>query len=215
MDLLFLVLYTLFALCSMMANLVAKKFVVIGIAGFNTTLSAGTLIYPFCYFFISIIAELYGKEKAKLCVKAALCGNIACAMLIIYVGNLDAASWSEVTNQDFIRFFGAFHMMIACSAIVSYISQRLDVFLYTALKAYLHDSFMMFRTIFCTLVCLVFDTVFLASALYIVGIVPYSKLYTIMFSTGSFKILFSICSGPILWIMVYCIRFFIKSPKNS
>ena len=72
-----------FATLIVTGNLIYQKFVYLPILPFHTfELSVGAILYPLTFLITDLIAEFYGKDKARFCVKLAIAMNVLTAIII-------------------------------------------------------------------------------------------------------------------------------------
>ena len=140
-------------------NLIYQKFVYLPLLSFHTfELSVGAIIYPFTFMVADIIAEFYGAEKAKFCIKLSVIMNIMVAFIVIIATHLDATTWSKISNSEFAHIFGSFNVAFISSIIASYAAQSLDVILYMWIKKLSRGKFLLLRSNLSTAISLLIDT---------------------------------------------------------
>ncbi len=66
---LYTALSALFAVIIVFGNLVSQKFTYLHLPFYTTEVSIGVILYPFTFCISDLIAEFYGKEATKFCVK--------------------------------------------------------------------------------------------------------------------------------------------------
>src|SRR3990167_8887005 len=99
----------LFSVLIVMGNLTYQKFVALPILPFHTfELSVGAIIYPLTFLITDLIAEFYGKERARFCVQFAISMNVLVAILIGGMDILQATEWSKIDNHTFHKDFGLY-----------------------------------------------------------------------------------------------------------
>src|SRR3989338_8284849 len=130
-DRIYISLCGLFAVLIVTGNLVYQKFVILPILPFHTfELSIGAILYPFTFLISDLLAEFYGREKARFCVNLALSLNILIAFIIFSMDHLQATSWSTVDNKTFHQVFGHSAGASLISVFACYVSQRFDISAY-------------------------------------------------------------------------------------
>src|SRR3989338_1604700 len=130
-DRIYISLCGLFTVLIVTGNLVYRKFVILPILPFHAfELSIGGILYPFTFMISDLLAEFYGKEKARFCVKVELSLNILIAFIMLAMDRLPATSWSIVNDEVFHLVFGHTAYASVISVIAAYVSQRFDITVY-------------------------------------------------------------------------------------
>lgn len=203
----FSVLCTLFAVIVILSNLIYKKFVALNILLIPVfELSAGALLYPFSFFVSNLIAEFYGKEKAKFCVRTAIVMSATVALLILLVDILPSTSWSNISQENFHNTFGSFGTMFIISMTACYISQSLDIPIYLIIQKLTKGKYLWARNSGSTMVSLFVDTAILTALAVLAGIMPVDKLWLLIFNSYSWKVFFTVCGIPFFYLAVWFIR---------
>ena len=142
----------LFAILIVIGNLTYQKFISLPII--STELSVGAILYPLTFSLTGLIAEFYGKVKARFCVKLSLIMNIITAIIIIFMDNLNAVSWSKVDNEIFHTVFGKYLVNLIASITACYIAQLIDIRIYLRIKNITKNKFLWLRNNCSTIISL-------------------------------------------------------------
>lgn len=179
---------SLLCVISATSNLVYKKFIVFQIArGYALEISSGALMYPFTYFLMDIIAELYGKETAKKCLIISVLNCISIIFLLQLINFFEATSWSLISNDIFHLVFGSSLFSLTASFIAYSVSQNLDILIYVRLKAYLKDH-LGIASLLSSFVSLLADTCIVVCLLSLVGIVDFAHTKALIKDSFIFKV---------------------------
>ena len=199
-----------FSTLIVVGNMTYQKFVTINpfsLHEFN--LSVGAILYPLTFLVTDIIAEFYGKEKAKFCVRLALLMNVITALIIFGMDHLNAVNWSRVDDATFHHVFGMYGVAFIGSLLACYISQSLDVFLYLLIKKITSGRFIWLRNLLSTSCSLFLDTCFVIGFMAAFGIFQWNNVWDLISGSYSFKLFFTILNIPLFYLYLFLIRKFI------
>ncbi|MBV0899883.1 MAG: queuosine precursor transporter [Wolbachia endosymbiont of Fragariocoptes setiger] len=194
----------LFVVFIVIGNLTYQKFISLPIISIE--LSVGAILYPLTFSVTDLIAEFYGKVKAQFCIKLAVIMNIITAIIIIFMDNLNAVSWSQVDNEIFHTVFGKYSVNFIASIIACYVAQLIDVRIYLRIKNITKNKFLWLRNNCSTIISLFVDTFIVVSILSLFGVIPKDKMFSIIFGSYSFKVLFTICNTPMFYFGVWIVK---------
>ncbi|MBA8666614.1 queuosine precursor transporter [Holosporaceae bacterium 'Namur'] len=196
-------------------NLIYQKFVYLPLLSFHTfELSVGAIIYPFTFMVADIIAEFYGAEKAKFCVRLSVIMNIMVAFIVIIATRLEATVWSKVSNSEFVHIFGSFNVAFISSIIASYVAQSLDVVLYMRIKKLSRGKFLLLRSNLSTAISLLVDTTLVISLLAIFDILPKEQALILIVNSYMYKLFFTLCGNPLFYFLVKGAKFIGINPAR-
>ncbi len=203
------VLSTLFAVLIVTGNLIYQKFVYLPIKSIYTfELSVGAIIYPLTFLLTDLVAEFYGKEKARFCVKLGIAMNITVMLIVMLANQLEATNWSKISDEQFNKVFGFYGVAFIGSIIANYIAQSIDILLYLSIRKITGNRLLWLRNNLSTAISLLIDTFIVVSFLTLFKILPQEQYITLMFNSYVFKLFFTICSTPIFYIGVSVIKKF-------
>ncbi|MEI6805982.1 MAG: queuosine precursor transporter [Myxococcaceae bacterium] len=201
----YLTLCTLFAVLIVTGNLVYQKFVILPILPFHTfELSIGAILYPFTFMISDLLAEFYGREKARFCVKLALSLNILIAFIIFGMDHLPATSWSTIDNHTFHQVFGHTVPASLISVTAAYVSQRFDISTYLFIRN--KTGWLGLSNFAATSLSLFIDTCIVVSILNFLGLIPAGQAYWLIFNGYLFKFCLAICNVPFFYASLAIIR---------
>jgi len=206
-DKIYTFLTVLFSILIVIGNLIYQKFVSINIFGFHTfQLSVGAILYPLTFLITDLITEFFGKEKARICVRFAIIMNIIAALILNLMDVIPATSWSKIDDDTFHKIFGFYNVAFVGSIIACFISQNVDVTLYSWIKKVTSNKYLWLRSNGSTCVSLFIDTCIVISFMSLFGIFPSEQIWTLILSSYSFKLFFTLCSTPLFYLCVWVIR---------
>ena len=204
-----------FSVLVVMGNLIYQKFVFLPIFSLHVfELSVGAILYPLTFLLTDLITEFYGKDKANFCVKLGLCMNIFVAIVICFMNNLNATDWSKIDNATFNLVFGMYSVSFISSIVACYISQTVDINLYLWILKLTKGRFLWLRNNGSTAISLFIDTITVISILTFFEILPYDKMWLLIFNSYLFKFFFTACNTPLFYLYVWIIRKLLKAPRN-
>jgi len=184
-----------------LANIVAVKLFHIGEW---VTLPAAVVIYMFTYPLIDVIVETYGRREAQRTVRAGLMMQVLALIFIAITISLPAAPIFE-HQQSFEAILGGSFRVIIASLISYFISQNLDVYVFSRMKQKYGDKKLWLRNNTAVMLSQLLDTtIFITIAFY--GTVPLSVLGTLIVTQYLFKFVASICTTPLVYGLVYFVR---------
>ncbi len=198
---------TLFSVLIIVGNLTYQKFIVLPILPFHTfELSVGAMIYPLTFMITDLIAEFYGKEKARFCVQFAIAMNVFAALIIMSMDMLPATKWSNIDDPTFHKVFGLYSVAFIGSMIACYTAQALDIKLYLWIRKLTKGNWLWLRNNGSTAISLFVDTFIVISFMTFFGALPVEQMWLLILNSYSFKLFFTICSTPLFYVCVGLMR---------
>lgn len=197
----------LFSVLIVTGNLTYQKFVALPLLPFHTfELSVGAIIYPLTFLITDLIAEFYGKERARFCVQFAISMNVLVAIIIAGMDMLQATEWSKIDNHTFHKVFGLYSVAFIGSIIACYLSQAVDITLYLWIRKITKGNWLWIRNNGSTAVSLLIDTFVVISFMTLFGVLPLEQMGSLILNSYSFKLFFTICSTPLFYMCVGIMR---------
>ncbi|MEK7189027.1 MAG: queuosine precursor transporter [Patescibacteria group bacterium] len=204
----FSILFALFVGALITANLLGVK--IITILGVST--SVGIFAYPLTFLINDTITEVYGKEKARHMVNAAIAAQIM-VFVVLAVALLLPPATRFTNNEAYTAIFSNSLRIIAASLTAFFLSQRTDIFSFVWIKGKTHGRFLWLRTNLSTILSQFADTtLFMFIAFYHVTPkfdVPF--LFSLIIPYWLLKIGYSVASTPVVYALVAWLR----HPNNS
>jgi len=205
-DKIYTVLCTLFSVLIVTSNLVYQKFVYLPIFSFYTfELSVGAIFYPLTFLITNLIAEFYGKEKARFCVRLAIIMCVLVCLALKLMNYLQATSWSKIDNNIFNMVFGVYSISLIGSIIAGYTAQLTDISLYLFIRKLTNNKFLFLRNL-STAISLFIDTFIVITFITIFGAIPFEQMPNLIFNSYIFKLFFTLATMPVFYGAIYFIR---------
>lgn len=204
----------LFTSFLMLGNLTYQKFVNLTIPHVHRfELSVGAIIYPVTFILMDLMAEFFGRERAKWCIRFAMVNNFIMAMVVAVMDALPATSWSKLSNETFHQVFGYYLIALTGSLLACYISQRIDVGIYLWIKKITKERFLWLRNNLSTGISLFFDTCIAIGFLTYFKVLQVENMQTLILNSYAWKLCFTVMCTPLFYLLVYLIRSRILAPK--
>ena len=181
------------------ANLLGSKITVL----FGVAVSVGIFSYPLTFMITDAISEVYGKEKTKQVVYAALIAQVLVLGLVWLSIKLPPADRFTL-NEEYVQVFSGSIRMIIASLIAFIISQLHDIWAFEFWKAKTKGKFLWFRNNASTFVSQAIDTLlFMFIAFYgISDKFTVAFILHLSFSFWLFKIVFAVIDTPFVYGLV-------------
>ncbi|MBT3539240.1 queuosine precursor transporter [Candidatus Parcubacteria bacterium] len=185
------------------ANMLGSKVTTL----FGVAVSVGIFAYPLTFLMTDAIAEVYGKQKAKQLVWAALIAQTLVLILTFVSIKLPPAGRYHLNNEYVAVFSGSLRMIIA-SIIAFIVSQTHDIWAFEFWKKKMNGKALWLRNNLSTFVSQAIDTLlFMFIAFY--GI---NDKFTVSFilhlclTYWLFKITFAALDTPFVYLLVKWLR---------
>lgn len=193
---------TLFASLIVLDNLTFQKFVNLNL-GFHTfQLSVGAMFYPLTFLITDILAEFYGRDQARFCIRLGVLMNILVSLLIQGMDAVPATDWSHVNDAMFHQVFGFYTIAFLGSILACYAGQLTDIKLYLWIRELTQGRALWLRNFVSTGSGLFIDTLTVICFLSFFGALPKVAFWILLINTYSFKLLFSLVNIPIFYLCV-------------
>lgn len=203
----YIVLTVLFSVLIITGNLTYQKFVYLPIFSIYTfELSVGAVIYPATFLITDLIAEFYGRDHARFCIRLAIANNIIIALLVMFMSYLNATEWSRINNTLFNQMFGFYHVAFIGSIIASYVAQSIDIRLYLGIKKLTGDKYLWLRNNVSTAFSLFVDTCIVIIFMAIFGAIDAEQTSALIINSYTFKLFFTIAATPVFYLLVFLIK---------
>ncbi len=183
------------------SNLVYRKFIFLKLPFYSVEISVAILLYPFTFFLLDLITEFYGKQKANYCVTLLVIINLLIGAIVFGMDLMPATPWSEVNDKTFHLVFGFFGAVSILSLMVCFVSQRLNVFLFMAIKKLTKGKHLWLRNNASTLISLLLDTILINCLTALFKIIPAEHLKDIIISSYTWKAFFTISISPFFYVI--------------
>lgn len=199
-DKIYITLCAVFSILTVLGNLTYQKFVSLPLGPFYTfNLSVGALLYPFTFLIMDLLTELFGKDKAIFCIKLAIGMDVFAMAIIMGMDQLNATSWSFLTNDLFHSVFGFYGIAFTGSIIALYVAQKIDVLLYLQIRHWTKGRFLWLRSSGSTAISLLVDTMIVVSVLTLFDVLPEKEFMTLIKGSYGFKLLCTVLNIPLFY----------------
>ena len=207
----YICLTAIFCVLIIIGNLIYQKFVYLPVGFYTFEISCGVIPYPFTFLITDLIAEFYGKQRARFTVKLGIALSIMVAGIFYVATSLQPTPWCLKISEEFNQVFGFFGIAFGCSLVATYCSQRLDVFIYLGIKKITSGKLLALRNFFSTSISLFVDTFIVLSLMTLLGVIPKSQYSGLIFQSYGFKISFAIVAVPLFYVLVKILRKYLRS----
>lgn len=210
-DIVFLVLAGFFITNAIVAELIGGKLV--QFFGLFTQ-SIGIILWPVIFILTDLINEYFGKDGVKKLTYITI-GLIGFTFIILAIAlNMDATSFSPVSNDSFRAVFGQSQWIIVGSIIAFLVSQLVDVYVFWLFKKVTGEKHIWLRATGSTMVSQLVDTFVVQFIAFVLpGKWPFNE-FLVNASWGYlFKLLVAIALIPLIYVGHYVIGKYIKKDE--
>ena len=197
------IIYALYITFMVLVNTIGSK--IITLAGVRV--SVGIFFMPVLFVATDIVGEVYGEKEVRSFV------NICIAMLVIMVLMMRLCisltpneHWPYQTEYE--RIFGSSVRMTLASIISFAVSQKLDVWLFAAIRRLTGEKHLWLRNNLATIVCQFADTVLFEFIAFwhLTERYTFSFLFTLIIPYWLFKVVFALLDTPFCYLGVKWLR---------
>ena len=211
-DIVFLVLAGFFITNAIVAELIGGKLVqFFGIF----TQSIGIILWPVIFLLTDLINEYYGKDGVRKLTYITV-GLISFTFIIISIAlNIDATSFSPVSDPVFKTVFGQSQWIIVGSIIAFLFSQLVDVYMFLVFKKVTNGKYIWLRATGSTMVSQLIDTFVVQFIAFVLpGKWPFDE-FLVNASWGyAFKLLVALALIPLIYVGHFLIGKYLKRDLN-
>jgi len=210
-DIIFLILAGVFITNAIVAELIGGKLV--QFFGLFTQ-SIGIILWPVIFLLTDLINEYYGKDGVKKLTYITV-GLITFTFIILTLAlNIQATSFSPVSDDAFRIVFGQSQWIIVGSIIAFLFSQLIDVYVFWAFKKVTGNKHIWLRATGSTMVSQLVDTFVVQFIAFVLpGKWPFSE-FLVNASWGyAFKLLVALALIPLIYVGHYFIGRYLKKQE--
>ncbi len=212
-DIVFLVLAGFFITNAIVAELIGGKLVTF--FGLFTQ-SIGIILWPIIFLLTDLINEYFGKDGVRKLTYITI-ALISFTFIILSIAlNIEATSFSPVTDDVFRKVFGQSQWIIVGSIIAFLVSQLVDVYVFWFFKSITGNRHIWLRATGSTLVSQLVDTFVVQ---YIAFVLPGKWAFHEFLRNASwgysFKLLVALALIPLIYIGHHIIGRYIKKDELS
>jgi hypothetical protein len=151
------------------------------------------------------MAECYGLERARFCIRLGILLGVAALLVIASFSYIPSTTWSKMSTDTYKEIFGLCWVALIGSIIASFISQSVDAKLYIFLRKITNYKYLWVVNI-SSAIAIFIDTSIVVSFVTLFGLVPDEKMLSLTLDSYIFKILMTLCSTPLFYLLVGRLR---------
>jgi uncharacterized integral membrane protein (TIGR00697 family) len=210
------ILCALFTVILVVSNLILRKWIELPILPFYMIiLPGGALLYPFTFLLLSLIIELYGKERACFCLRFAIAVNVLVEFIVIMIDSLPASLELKYNREVFHKAFQLNTVSFISSLVACYLSQRVNISLYLRIRKVTKRKWLGLRYIMGTFISSVIDTSVFISLLMFSKRWDAERLWFLLKNTYSYKLFFIVTITPLFYLSWHILRFLMRKRYSS
>lgn len=195
-DMVYLALAGFFVTNAILGELTGGKLFTLG----PFTLSIGVIPWPVVFIATDLINEYFGREGVKRLTFMTIALIVYAFVVLFLAMQVPAASFSPVTDAQFIAVFGQSLWIIVGSVAAFALSQLVDVFIFWLVRNKTGKKFLWMRATGSTVVSQFIDSiVIIGIAFWLPGKVQTSEFLTVAASNYSFKLMVALGVTPLLY----------------
>lgn len=190
----------LFAICLLIANILATKIILIG----PWAAPAGVLIFPIAYILNDVIVEVWGYQKARLIIWSGFAVNILAVLFFTLAIVVPAAPFWK--NQEaFSTILGSTPRIITASLLAYLAGSFLNAFVMSKVKVLMKGKDFSVRAILSTLVGETADSMIFITIAF-AGTLPLNILIGMIFTQACIKTIYEIVILPFTILIVKWVK---------
>ena len=190
----------LFAICLLIANILATKIILIG----PWAAPAGVLIFPIAYIINDVIVEVWGYRKARLIIWSGFAVNVLAALFFTLAVAVPSAPFWQ--NQEaFSTILGSTPRIILASLMAYLIGSFLNAYVMSRVKVLMKGKDFSVRAILSTLVGETADSMIFITIAF-AGILPVNILIGMILTQACIKTVYEILVLPFTIIAVNWVK---------
>ncbi len=188
-------------------NLIFQKFIAITLPLYGVIeISVGILLYPITFLISDLITEFFGSRLASYIVRVTAITSLVIIALIYIAINVNATSWSPVTNKEFSHVFNIYGIGTVASIIANWIAQSCDIAIYSFLKTLTRNKHLWLRNNVSTIIAQIADTISVLTILCFYNILPWEQFLNVMYSSIIFKTVAALIDTPFCYLFYFLIK---------
>lgn len=182
------------AIATVLANIITAKNADI----FGLSTAIGTVMFASVFLATDVLAECYSKEDAKRAVRIGLLTNVV-LIISTQIALLYAPSEFDYADGAMRTLFGLNLRISVASAVMYYIANMADIFVFSKLKEKTGGKMLWLRNNAATILCNCLEN-FGFIGLAFAGIYDFATIIEIAVSTSLIEIIVALCDTPFLYI---------------
>ncbi|WP_102345031.1 queuosine precursor transporter [Bacillus sp. Marseille-P3661] len=189
-----LILNVLFATSLVVANVLAGKIVMFGEF---ITVPAAVITYAFTFLLTDIIHERYGTKQAQQAILYGFGAQVFASIMIIIGQMLPVAPFAADSQAAYDTLLGQNARFMIASMAAYFISQHVDVYIFSTLKKVTKEKHKWLRNNLSTLSSQLIDTTIFISIAFI-GTVP--NIWMMILSQFAVKLVLALLDTPLFYL---------------
>lgn len=192
-------------IATILANIITNKSA--EFFGFST--ACGTVVFASVFLATDILSEKYSKDDAKKAIHMALASNIALILITQILIHYMPSSTDFAHDSMLLLFSGSLRISIS-SAIMFYVANLLDVYIFNKLKEKMKGKYMWIRNNISTVICnCVENFLFMILAFIYIPFLPGSfagfpdmtinVVLSLALTTTIIEVIVALCDTPFLY----------------
>lgn len=187
------------------ANLQVNKGVMFDFGLFQLEATLGNVMFAGIFLATDLLNEKYGYKEAKKSVHVSIFANIAFIIVMFISTMFQGLDYSSNVSEALKLFFsinGGSLKAVLVGNLVFLLSQSLDVYVYSKLKAWnSSNKFLWLRNNGSTMISQLVDTILVTYGFALVGIFPLAAAPSIVITTLIVKYIAAIVDTPFMYLM--------------
>ncbi|HMS22963.1 MAG TPA: queuosine precursor transporter [Candidatus Levybacteria bacterium] len=188
----------------------AKTFPLVNILGYQLNASIAIFLFPFIFTINDIVAEVYGKERARSIVRSGILVVFLLFLFTILATSLPPSMRFTKSETAYDTVFSFSTRLAAASLIALIISEFTDVYIFLKIKKKLGSKALWFRNNLSNGIAQLFDTIlFITLAFYALDKPVYDNmifLSSVILPYWLLKCFASVIETPLVYIGVKWLR---------
>lgn len=182
---------------TILANIITAKTANI----FGMDVAIGTVLFSTVYLSTDIISEFYGKQESKKAVMMGLCANIvfifASQIALMYI-----PSKFDYAHSFMKDLFGLNLRISVASAVMYYISNLADIYLFDKLKRITKGKHLWLRNNVSTILCNCLENFFFIFLAFF-GTFDLRTVFSVALCTSAVELICALCDTPFLYFVKF------------
>jgi uncharacterized integral membrane protein (TIGR00697 family) len=168
-----------------------------------------SLVIPFSYPIIDVVAEIYGKKKALGLVIAGILAGFIFALIVPTIAQLESPlatdPYSLTTIEAYKHLFKNTFRFTCAGTLGFLISMSVSILIFSTLKDYLRGGKYLFRSVISSSISLYSSTI-VAGIITFYGIYPIGQIVGMMITSANFKVLCTAIGSVASVTVVYFLK---------
>jgi len=211
-EILFLILSGFFVANAIIGELIGGKLIQIG----PFTMSIGIIPWPVVFLTTDLINEYFGRKGVRT-ITFITAGLIIYAFIILYAGmNINSASFSPVSTEQFQAVFGQSMWIIVGSLTAFLLSQLIDVGIFWLVRKRTGHKMIWLRATGSTVVSQLIDTFVVSGIAFLLpGKLTLAEYLNVAFTGYVFKFMVAVAVTPLIYLSHAAVHGFLGQEESK